>query len=291
LKEYNEHLIDENLKLGEFWHVIIYLFSFISLKINQGDLKESHILLQKLNAIGDTYEYGFAKVMYVLLKIGMYNQTGKFYDCLHECDEGISFCKQLGLEPYLIAILSNKARAQIYLKDKEGAKKTLSFVDELVKKQGFVPRTIKLHYLRGQQLYDLQLLEEAVNKDDKLLMPKCRKRAYHSCKKEIKNLKNHTISSIFSLNLFSRYFWLIDQQGKALKLWKKAIDRAKDFGVEGPDLARTYMEIGRRLLEKKSKFKELDGIKAEEYLEKAREMFERMDMQWCLDELERITAA
>ena len=111
LKEYNEHLIDENLKLGEFWHVIVYMFSFISLKINQGDLRESYILLQKLNAIGDTYEYGFAKVMYVILKIGMYNQTGKFYDCLHECDEGISFCKQLGLEPYLIGILSNKAMA------------------------------------------------------------------------------------------------------------------------------------------------------------------------------------
>lgn len=160
-----------------------------------------------------------------------------------------------------------------------------------MKKQGFVPPTIKLYYLRGQQLYELQLLEEAVNKDDKLLMPKCRKRAYNSCKKEIKNLKNHTIYSIFSLNLFSRYFWLIDQQGKAIKLWKKAIDRAKDFGVESPDLARTYMEIGRRLLEKKSKFKELNGIKAEEYLEKAREMFEKMDMQWDLDELERITAA
>ena len=291
LKDYNENLIDENLRLGEFWHVTIYLFCFITLANEQGDFKASSILIEKLNGIADTYEYNFATVMCFLLKTVRDNKAGYFYDCIRECDEGISLCKQLGLEPYSIALLGQKAEAQMYLNDKEGAKSSLNFADELVKKQGFVPPTLSLGYLRGQQLHDLQLLEEAVSKDAKLLMPKCRKEAYHSCKKEIKNLKNMTFYSILSLNLFSRYYWLIDQQGKAIKLWKKAIDRAKDFGVEGPDLARTYMEIGRRLLEKKSKFKELNGIKAEEYFEKAREMFEKMDMQLDLDELERITSA
>jgi hypothetical protein len=38
----------------------------------------------------------------------------------------------------------------------------------------------------------------------------------------------------------------------------------------------------------KSKYKELDGVKAEDYLEKARVMFEEMDLQWDLDELEKI---
>jgi hypothetical protein len=41
-------------------------------------------------------------------------------------------------------------------------------------------------------------------------------------------------------------------------------------------------------LEPTSKYKELDGIKAEEYLEKARVMFEEMDLQWDLDELEKL---
>ena len=48
------------------------------------------------------------------------------------------------------------------------------------------------------------------------------------------------------------------------------------------------MEIGKRLLEPKSKYKELDGIKAWDYLEKARGMFEEMDLQWDLDELEKL---
>jgi hypothetical protein len=48
------------------------------------------------------------------------------------------------------------------------------------------------------------------------------------------------------------------------------------------------LEVGKRLLEPKSKYKELDGIKAEDCLEKARVMFEEMDLQWDLDELEKL---
>ena len=57
-----------------------------------------------------------------------------------------------------------------------------------------------------------------------------------------------------------------------------------------PELSRTYMEIGKRFLEDKSKYKELNGINAEEYLEKARAMFKEMDLQWDLDELDKITS-
>jgi hypothetical protein len=54
------------------------------------------------------------------------------------------------------------------------------------------------------------------------------------------------------------------------------------------ELSRTYFEVGKRLLEPTSKYKELDDIKAEEYLEKARKMFKEMDLQWDLDELEKL---
>ncbi len=51
------------------------------------------------------------------------------------------------------------------------------------------------------------------------------------------------------------------------------------------------MEIGKRFLEEKSKFKELNGISATEYMKKARTMFQEMDLQWDLDELDKIAAS
>ena len=50
------------------------------------------------------------------------------------------------------------------------------------------------------------------------------------------------------------------------------------------------MEIGKRLLDENGKYSELNGISAEEYKEKARTMFQEMDLQWDLDELDKIAA-
>ena len=50
------------------------------------------------------------------------------------------------------------------------------------------------------------------------------------------------------------------------------------------------MEVGKRLIEEKSEFHELNGIKAEGYFIRARVLLEEIDLQWDLDELNTITA-
>jgi len=49
-------------------------------------------------------------------------------------------------------------------------------------------------------------------------------------------------------------------------------------------------EVGKRLLEPDRNYNELKGITAEEYLEKVRIRFEEMDLQWDLDELDKVMA-
>jgi hypothetical protein len=72
-----------------------------------------------------------------------------------------------------------------------------------------------------------------------------------------------------------------------MQWWHKAIAEGQRLN-DRLELSRTYYEVGKRLLEPKSKYKELDGIKAEEYLEKAHTMFQEMDLQWDLDGLEKL---
>jgi hypothetical protein len=83
------------------------------------------------------------------------------------------------------------------------------------------------------------------------------------------------------------YYWLIGKQKKAFSWWDKAVKKGEQLGAR-PDLSRTYFEIGKSLLDPKSNYKEWNGISANEYLEKARTMFEEMDLQWDLDELEKV---
>jgi hypothetical protein len=91
-----------------------------------------------------------------------------------------------------------------------------------------------------------------------------------------------------ALRLMGTYYWLVGKQKKALDCWKSSIAVGERLGAI-PELSRTYMEVGKCLLEPNSKYEELGGIAAEDYLQKARTMFEQMDLQWDLDELERIS--
>jgi len=56
------------------------------------------------------------------------------------------------------------------------------------------------------------------------------------------------------------------------------------------ELSRSYFEIGKRLTESKSRHSELKGEKAEEFFEMARTIFKELDLQWDLDDLDRIIA-
>jgi hypothetical protein len=48
------------------------------------------------------------------------------------------------------------------------------------------------------------------------------------------------------------------------------------------------MEIGKRMMEPGSKYREFKGISAAEYLSRSRAMFEEMDLQWDLEQLETV---
>ena len=82
-------------------------------------------------------------------------------------------------------------------------------------------------------------------------------------------------------------YWLIGNQKKAIRWWEKSIQEGERLG-DRPDLSRTYLEVGKRLLEPRSKYKELNGVDAKGYLEKARVLLEEMGLERDLNDLERL---
>jgi len=50
------------------------------------------------------------------------------------------------------------------------------------------------------------------------------------------------------------------------------------------------MEVGKRLLEPQSRYRDLNGLTANDYLAKAEKLFREMDLQWDLEQLERVRA-
>ena len=182
-----------------------------------------------------------------------------------------------------------KLMAQIMQEDVAWAEESIFRIESLIAGQAFPPPIFLSTYRWGRFLTDIHLLKEAPGPQHEAKVRDYRSNAYQSGKAALKNSRKFVPYRTKILCLMGTYYWLIGKQGKAMKWWDRAIKEGERLGAR-PDLSRTYFEVGKRLLEPESKYKELNGIEAKGYLEKARIMFEEMGLERDLDELDKITS-
>jgi tetratricopeptide (TPR) repeat protein len=179
-----------------------------------------------------------------------------------------------------------KARTQIHLGDLNGAEDSFVQAEKIMSEKSVVPYYVANLFL-NRFVQNMYLLEEAITMADKVKIKKYRSKAISAGMKSQKIANKYSFTKTETLKLIGTYYWIIGKQRKAMKWWHTAISEGQRMNYR-LELSRTYFEVGKRLLEPKSKYKELDGIKADDYLEKARAMFVEMDLQWDLDELEKL---
>jgi len=289
VKEYDENLLDLNLRMGEFWQVSTYIVFHVLINIERGTFREAELLINKLSEIWEVYENEIAREYHCSLKTRSLMKSRKLRDAQIEADAAISFLSQTGRELSILYNLGIKAILQIFLKDIDGAKESIVQLKEIASRQARVPPHYISTYLVGQFLFDLYQLEESILSNNKAHISACRTKAYQSGKNALKNSNKYASDKMEVFRLMGLYYWLIGRQNKAAQWWNNSMKEGERLGAR-VELARTYMEIGKRLLEKKGRLRELGGINAEEYLEKARVLLEEMGLKWDLEELDKIIA-
>jgi len=287
IQDYDESLTDENLRIGLFWEISYYLFIHSELRIYKGLFNEVYPLSNKLSRMYDNYEYKQAKQFQLTIEPIVFIQKMAPSDALKAVKK-YELLFKIGSDMMAISFLGLKAFVQILIGDYDTAKKSVRQAEIISKEQPIVHPFVSQGSLFARFDLTIRMLEEALLSNEESTVSRYRKQAKKNGKRLIQNTKKFVPGRPRTLHICGRYYWLIGKQKRAIKLWKKAIEEAERLN-QRPDLARTYMEIGKRFLEEKSKYKELNGISAEEYLEKARTMFQEMDLQWDLDELEKIS--
>ena len=286
-QDYDELLLEQNLNIGNLWEVIAYTIFHCIVKLEQGDFKAAYPLIEKLLKIADSYEYEPARAHKLARETQLLIQCRKLYEAQKSAEEYISIANKIDSDPLRLTSLGYKAQIQILLKDVHGAEKSLEKLAKHHRKHAFVPPIYAVQYLVARFSIDIELLEESLRSNNTSNFAKYRQHARQSCKNVLKNAKKYAPLRCAVFRLTGTFYWLINKQNKAVKFWQKAISESERLGAD-PDLARTYMEIGKRFIEDKSQYKALNDIRVEEYLKKAREMFLDMDLQWDLDALEKI---
>jgi tetratricopeptide (TPR) repeat protein len=287
VKEYDQNLVEQNLSVGEFWHVSTYLLFHGYINIDQGAFDKAEMIISKLREISKDYGNENGTEFCYTLRIKLFIIFGKLQDALKEVEEGISFLTQTGRETVTIYYLGFRAVIQVLLMDFDQANETLRQTRELASRHiRLLPIYISSSLL-GQFLLDLRLLEQSIEEKDKSDISRYSQKTYQSGKRAIKNATKYAFDRAELFRLMGLYYWLIGKKKTAIGFWSRGIKEAQRLGAR-VELARIYMEIGRRFREIKNGDFKLNGIKEDEYLEKARILFDEMNLLQDLEELSKI---
>jgi hypothetical protein len=278
-------VVNYYLSKGRIFPAASYLFFFMVMPVEQGCFKAAQKLGSKLSKMSDDYDADLPRALKCPIYARLLLKFRHLKEALDELESGIHFLNRTAKEIGSV-IYSFKAHTQILLGDFHGAHESLRCAEDILSRIKQMP-WFGACYLVAQLTFDLARWEESVTGGHKPASDEYRKRAHGSVKKLMRIVPKVAPERTEGYKLIGTYYWLSRRQKKALKWWARSIAEGEHLHAR-PELARSYMEVGKRLLGPDSKHRELDGIQAEDCLEKARTLFEEMSLEWDLNELEEI---
>ena len=284
---FDEDLVQQNLELGDIVYTTYYFNQYIFQYIEKGNFSETIELIRKELEIIETYRCDFSKSLLLSLNARLLLKMRKLDEALITADSAIAYAKKAGDLIVLSQIHSYKARIQLLSGNIEGAEQSLENAEK-IKSEMMLPFYLVEMYL-SRFVISLYKLEQISNSENKDLSLECSRKALKSGKITARITKKVVYNSVELFRYMGIYHWITNKQRKALRYWSKSITEGERMDVR-PELARTYFEVGIRLLDQTSEQTELNGIEAEEYLNKARNIFEDLGLQWDLEQLERFSS-
>ncbi len=279
---YDEKLVEDNLKLGDVLFTSYYPIHHIFRKIEKGSFKEAIYVIQKLSELIEAYRCDYAKSNLFYVTARLLLKTRKLHDALNAAEEGIVYESKAGDVLVLCQIYSIKTRMLLLTGDLKGAEHSLENAEKVG--TGIMPPLYSSEIYLSRFVLQLSKFEALPKGTDKDQLAEYSRKALKAGKKAIRATQKAVYNSVEAYRYLGIYYWITNKQKKALKYWGKSIIIGENAGTK-PELARTYFEVGQRLSEKTSGYQAFKGIKAEDYLEKARVLFQDLDLKWDLEKL------
>jgi tetratricopeptide (TPR) repeat protein len=287
-REFDESAIDYAVKIGDLLTASVHLMYLHAMHSERGDFETCERIIDRHRNIVDNFDHDYALFWFLLSWTRHLMKKRDLIHALESANDAVELAEKIGMEMQKLQAVGMKLKVQVMLDELDAAKETIEIGETVLRNVYRLPPVFWGHFLTGRFLYDLAILEKSVVLSEKPDTSKLRRAALISGKRAIENSKMVAAHRTDVYRLKGKYHWLVNKEKKALKWWSKSISEGTRLGAR-PELSRTYMEVGKRLSEPESKYKELNRTSAREYLDMANSMFKEMDLQWDLDELERIS--
>ena len=282
-----EPLADRIIKAGDlFYGLMMILWPGVYFAAT-GQFAKAIEMVEKMNAVYREYNQDAAGAISIIMKTGLLLQQGHLEEALRAFEEGIPFVDKKISKNMHFVMHSYKAAALLLSGEIEEAKSCFEYLETIRVDIPLAPNHVTC-YVTGRFGFALHLLERAMKTGDASYNKYVQEARFWG-KESFKICKKHNHGRVQAKRLMGTFLWLTGKKRDALKWWRLSVKTGESFKMK-PELARTYFVIGKRLSESNSPYKELNSISAAEYLHKARTMFEEMDLQWDLEQLENLIA-
>ena len=238
-----EELVEQALHYGQFWDVNTYRGLNCERLIHQGDFAGARHEIERIRQLADDYGYEFARsneyAMPALLLLQQRQLPGalavveRYYAERHE-------------ELLNLFALGTKAKIQLCAGD-PAAVATLAHAEELHRRLTLVPYYHRSTLLQSRLMFDVAALEHSVNVSSGSTRPRLVRRARRSLRQALRMARFVARERVEVYRLAGRLAWLSGERERAIQWWRKGILEGERMGAR-PELARTHLELGQRLI-------------------------------------------
>ncbi len=281
----NEKLLDIKLRAGDLYYAIYQISWALYITISRGNYEYAEYLIEKGDEISETYDFDYGKLFMLSSRADLYLNQRKLQKAIAYYNEACISAYKMGLTSWIVGLSGKRAKAFILLNDLNKAKDSLNKAETAVKNSGSLTPLL-LYYYQAYTMYYYIMVHEIGIKE---ALPEARmkiiEREIKKCLKKVVKGSNKVADIKPEINRYiGRYYHHKHEYFKAVKYLNRSIEYSKHLGAL-PELARGYLELGTVLSQ--SKIDSSDSM-IEIYFNKSRDIFTKLNLNWDLDEMNRI---
>ena len=268
---------------GEFFLASLYGAFRIYSDVELGSYEPAQHTINSLLDIAQKYEnnaaLGYALRMKTLLDL----KFRKLKSAKETGEEVFTFIKRSPISGIIFALQCSMAQIYALTDETEKATEMINNAEKSLPQMARAKIWKSKFYLARSFIY-LTL----ANKNEKDIKKRAHflKEGLRASKTAIQTSKKVALKTVEANRLHSIILWEIGKHKAAYKAFNKTIKIGEKLKAK-LELSRTYLETGKFLSDPQVKYNELNGNPTSYYLNKAKTLFEEMDLQWDLEEYQK----
>ncbi|MCB2222422.1 MAG: AAA family ATPase [Bacteroidetes bacterium] len=273
----DENIFNKGLAIGEYWQPMAYYVFSSLVQMEKGEKETAEKCLDYVQRVGDAFDNNYCYAQYYRCMSNYLLKNREIDHLIANSTEGVDYVSKTDHHGMLLMICCSRSIGFSMQGDQQKAKENLDKAEDLL-----IRFSIKLHEshcLIARCYYEKELILKQTNEKERSLASRHFLKTSNKSVKTAKLVLSHLTEAY---RLQAEACWFCKHHKKAKQAFRKSMEAANKFGAK-LELSRTYFELGKFLSDPKVKYNKLNGKPAEFYLEKAKTMFEEMDLQWDLD--------